>query len=86
MRSHVLKISDVRSPFEPTYAVIDVSRSIGKGDPGPVVSIHNGQAPATKAAKKVKHSRVVQLPNLLKVGDHPNPMSDLVQEKNARWL
>ncbi len=83
----MLKISDVRSPSEPkTLAVLDVSRSIGKGDPGPVISTHKGLTAATKAAKKVKHSRVVQLRNLLKVGDHPNPMSDIVQEKNARWL
>jgi hypothetical protein len=68
-----------------TYAVIDVSRSIGQGDPGAVVSIHEGQAAATKAAKKVKHSRVVQLRNLLKVGDHPNPRSDLIFDRNARW-
>jgi len=38
MRSQVLKILDVRSPSEPkTYAVIDVSRSIGQGDPGALV-------------------------------------------------
>ena len=83
----MLRISDVRSPSEPkTYPVLDVSRSIGKGDPGALVSIHEGQAAATKAAKKVKHSRVVQLKNLLKVGDHPNALSDLVQERNTRWL
>lgn len=84
----MLKISDIRSPAQDskTFAVLDVSRSIGKGDPGPVISIHKGQTAATKAAKKIKHSRAVQLRNLLKVGDHPNPMSDLVQERNTRWL
>jgi len=51
-----------------------------------LVSIHKGQTEATRAEKKIKHSRVVQLKNLLKVGDHPNPMSDLVQERNTRWL
>ena len=88
----MLKISDVRSPSEPkSFAVIDTSRSIGKGDPGPVLSIHKGQTAATKAAKRIKHSRVVELRNLLKVGDHPNALSDLssswrVPEKNSRWL
>jgi len=69
-----------------THHCTDVSRSIGQGDPGSVLSIHEGQAAATKAAKRIKHSRVVQLKNLLKIGDHPNPMSDLVQERNTRWL
>src|SRR6266436_3481901 len=56
-RRNMLKISDVRAPSEPkTYAVIDVSRSIGKGDPGALVSIHKGQTEATRAAKKIKHS------------------------------
>jgi hypothetical protein len=83
----MLKIADIRTQSEPaTYAVIAVSRSIGKSDPRSVVSVHKGHAAAIKAAKTIKHSRVVQLKNLLKVGDHPNPMSDLVQERNTRWL
>lgn len=39
-----------------------------------MLSIHKGQTEATRAAKKIKHSRVVQLKNQLKVGDHPNPL------------
>ena len=83
----MLKVADIRSRTGTgTFAVLDVSRSIGPGDAGAVLSIHKGQAAAIKAAKGLKHSRVVQLRNSLKVGDHPNPMSDLVQERNSRWM
>jgi hypothetical protein len=79
------------TPSAKTYALIDQSRAMGDCDVGAIVSLFTGEkgfGQAQKAAKKIKHPRVVQLigKHQWRAGDHVNGKVDIEHERNARWL
>jgi hypothetical protein len=71
---------------EKIFAVLDSSKSTCAVDVGMIVSMHKTHASASKAAAKVKHSRVLQLKTNREfhVGEHANGPSDVIWA-NARW-
>lgn len=85
--------ADVRDRSESkTYAILDRSRTMGADDAGPIISVYVGEkgfSQAHKAAKKMKHARIVELKGSKRqwqVGDHINGLTDIEHEKNSRWL
>jgi hypothetical protein len=72
------------------YAVLDLTRRLTADDAGPVVALFSGQKAfekASKAAKRIKHSRVVRLKGnrQFRQGDHINCRSEIEFEHTARF-
>ena len=66
------------------FAVVNSARAV-PGSCGPVVSTHSTWTAATRAAKAKHVYRVLEIRNPLNVGDHANPMTDVIFDRNGRW-
>jgi len=67
------------------WGVIDLDGGYEKHT-DPVVSLHDTEKAANRAAKAVKNGRVVELkPRQWKVGDHPNPITDVLPKQTTTY-